>query len=173
MLQRHLAADEIAAGHYGVLGEEVLDAADPVRHFGIEPGGNEARVVADAAVRAELAQQGEELALAAADFQHVPAVQVMARDQGFGQLPAEGVEGRRIALRLLIGLGIDGSARFPGAVEDEAAAIAEAHPDVAGRKTQGVLAAVDQQATVRRDRRNLVEDFAPGGIAGGADRAHG
>jgi hypothetical protein len=61
-----------------------------------------AGIEAEAAIAAELAQQPQKLALAAADFDDVPAAQLVALDQRTRELLVKAVECRRERLRLLV-----------------------------------------------------------------------
>jgi hypothetical protein len=64
--------------------------------------GHVGRVETDAAVVAHFGQHGDEVALVAADLDHVLAAQVIAVDQILGQGAMELVERRGVPLRRLI-----------------------------------------------------------------------
>ena len=76
----------------------------------------DARIEADAAIVPQLAQQHQELALAAADLDDVLAVQVEALDQALRQGAVKGVEGGRKTLGLLVAAGILRKPRIEGQV---------------------------------------------------------
>ena len=88
-------------------------------------------VEAVALVVAELGEHGDELALAAAELDHLLAVQVEALDQVAREALVEGVEGRRHRLGRFVVVLVAHPRRIEGAVPDEAAARAEAQADVA------------------------------------------
>src|SRR3546814_9445762 len=66
VLQRHLAADEVGIRRRGVICEEFPEHADPPGIGRLQALGMEAGIVAQALITAQVAEEGEEFALAAA-----------------------------------------------------------------------------------------------------------
>src|SRR6266550_9537770 len=164
VLQRHLAADQVGSGLDRGFGEEFLfedcSFGDAVSSFR-----NEARVVAGSPVAAELAQEREKFALAAADFHDLLANDIVPADQLRRELAMEGLERRRKALRLLIALRIDRTLRLPCGVEYEAAIRAEGEIDVAQLQALRTLAIGEQKTAVHRYRGNVKKNTAAHGAA--------
>ncbi len=152
VLQRHLAADEVALGRAGAGAVEVLDHAG----FG-------ARL--------------QEFALAAADLDDGLAVQLEALDEVLRQREVELVERRRVGLRLLVATRVLSALRVEGLVADEAATGADPEFDVASREGEGLLARIDQDAAVGGDTRQPEKGLhrvTAGGTATVSDvRIHG
>src|SRR6185312_8667000 len=159
MLHRHLAANEVRRRRVGLAGEKFTDDADiPVLRR--QPVGNEARIVADAAVLSGVAEQGEKFALATADLENVLADDAVTPDQFLGELAMKRVKRRREALGFFVLSGIGGAARIPCGVENEAAPRTGRHLDVAGRKPQRFFLRRNQQATIRRHAGDGIEHGA-------------
>ncbi len=157
MLERHLAADEIRFPVGVALGIEVRDEGRQIALRRAAAVRDIGRIEAGAAVLAQIAQQGKELALAAADLDELLAVQVVPVDQPFGERTVKRVEGLREALRLLVALGVFDELLIEGAIEDESAPAAEAHVDVAARIGDGLFRRAHQHAAIHRDARDPVE----------------
>jgi hypothetical protein len=159
VLQRHLAADEIGSGLDRGFGEEFPLEGD-VRGGAVSSRGDETRIVSDAVIAAQLAQQREKLALAAPDLHDLLADDVVAADQLLCELSMEGLERRREALRLLIEVRIDRKLRFPGGVVYEAAVRTESEVDISGLQVFRLLTVGEHQTAVHRHRGNVVKNMA-------------
>ena len=132
VLQGHLAGDEITLTRRTSRSRSPgRSAPAPRPRPGCAPGAPPGR--SRRPVVPQLAQQQQELALAAADLDDVLAVQVVALDEALGQLAVKAVEGGREALGLLVAPRVLGERRVEGDVGDEAAGVAEAEPDLPPR----------------------------------------
>ena len=92
MLQGHLAGNEIPVLVGVPLRVEILDDAYPIGRRSLDAIRMDARVESEPPVVAQLAQQHEELTLAAADLDDVLVVRVEALDQPLRQRTALKVE---------------------------------------------------------------------------------
>src|SRR5487761_61092 len=156
VLERHLAADKVRCRFSRRLGEEFADKAD-LLGVSVEPRGNEAGVVADAAIASELTNQRQELAFPATDLEHILFMELMTLDQLLGKAPMEGVESRREALCFLVLLRIDRPIGLPQCVEDETARLAKRQGDIARLEIERLLAIGNQQTAVRGNTMDGVE----------------
>jgi len=157
VLERHLAAEEIGLDVRILLGVEVLDELDVGVLAGRVALFHKGRIKADTFVVAHLAQDGEKLALAAADLDHLLVPQIVFLNQGSGQLGVEGAEGRRKTLRLFILGRVFVNRGIEHGVGHKAALRAEAERDVALRIAGGHFARGHQQHAVHRNLLHFVK----------------
>src|SRR3954452_19360621 len=122
---------------------EILDELDAFGRRAHQPFGTIARIDADAAAGAALAQDGKELALAAADLEHGLSGEVIALDLVIAKLAKEMAKAWREDLCLLIGRRIGLQPRIVQRVADEPAILAEYKFEIAAREAHGFGPAAD------------------------------
>ena len=134
VLQRHLAAEKVAFEVCVLLGVEFVDEGYPLIIAAQTALSDVAGVNTDAVIVAKLAQQRQKLSLAAPNLDNLLVAQVIALDHVGGKVLGKGVEGGRVALRLLILLRVVVSIGVVERVVDKAARGAKTKVDI----TRGV-----------------------------------
>jgi hypothetical protein len=159
VLQGHLADDEICTQMGIFFGIEIGDERHTLAGARQAALRDIRRVDADAAIFAQVAQQGNELTFAAPDFNDVLPVQVVAFDQMLCQPPRKGIERWRIPLRFFVAFGILVERRIERRIADKSARAAKAEANIAARIGDGFLAGGEQQYAVHRHTLQFVEDL--------------
>src|SRR4051812_37294851 len=142
---------------------EIAYERDPFRRATVIALGTVARVESDPVTAAQLAQPGEKLALATADFQRRHAgPQRELLNLVVADLVEELEKPWRERLRFLVGGAVLVQGDVKASVADEAAVLTEDQLDVAARKGERLFSGGEQETAMRRYIAELIERLEGG-----------